>query len=174
MGRQYNFYIEPILDERFCEKIFKDGNRIYYFDRSDGEKKLYSCDDYIALYEYKASGGMFFIYNDKWGDFASLSDEKIFRDKSPVIEYVRPYIDESKKVICRGRVYINTYYKDDINGFDIVNKEFDRLVRWLKKQIDYKEYDFGGMSGYNRKNVEFNVTSGIVQLVKSGYSLRGY
>lgn len=52
--------------------------------------------------------------------------------KGYYIVYRRPYIDDVKKTISKGRLFVDTTYKNDIMNFDLVYREYAHLVRWLK------------------------------------------
>lgn len=165
MGRQYNYYIDRALDEKFCQCLFLNGYQLLCFHPYP-DIKMVRYADYISLCDYQPSGGQFFIYKEEWGALASETDETVFRDRSPVIEYNRSCINETERLVTRGRLYLNTYYKNEISDFEMVSREYNKLVRLLKKNIPYTEYKFD-----DGQVCLFPISQGVVDMVEEGYSL---
>lgn len=54
----------------------------------------------------------------------------------PVIEQVHCKVWETTKKLGRGRIYLNTVYKDEIATFDAVEKDFRKIVRLVNGNYD--------------------------------------
>lgn len=163
MGKQYNYYIDSLLEKKFCEHLFKNGYSLLSFYRNE----LVYYTDYKLLCTKASSLCIFFIYREEWGALASETDERLLREKSPIIVYRRPCINNERQSVSRGRLFVNTKYKNDIMNYDLVCNEFNYLVRWLKREIEYKEYQF-----QNGKKCLYPISQKAVELIENGYYLQ--
>lgn len=84
--------------------------------------------------------------------------------RCPVIEHVHCIINEKNKILTRGRFWLDTYYRDEIESFDAIYKDFQRLVRMMKKRIAYKDYQFE-----NGQSADWPISQKAVELINSGY-----
>lgn len=171
MGRQYNYYITPEEDKDFM-KYLSDNGYIILDEQQEynDEKKEYICT-WKTVQLYDASGKYnkdvsslrkTYIYKEEWGKLVNnkTASEVIF--KSPVIEHVHCKINVERNELTRGRLYLCTYCKELIPSFDIVYKEYQKLVRIIKKYITYKEYPFEdaryGGGTFSQKAVDLTLT----------------
>lgn len=151
MGRQYNFFISPKQDLDFIKYLFESEYEIIVprFYECNGDIKydftlnnliIYEkYDDFITFHEQYHK---LWIYKKCWG-YLQKDEMSFFNElRSPVLEYFRCSIYTKNNFVSRGRLYISTQYKDEIDSYDIIRKEYQKLVRIIKKNIKYKSYNF--------------------------------
>lgn len=67
--------------------------------------------------------------------------------ESPVIEFSKTVINEEKKKVLRGRLWISPWYygKDGsaIKKEELFIKDYEKLVRWIKKNVPYQQIKAG-------------------------------
>lgn len=173
MGRQYNFYISPEQDLKFIKYLFEEGYKIvvphafivdndirydYTFDKIEIYQDINSFLSIQEQHFYSVE-----IYKGEWGGLVKKECERIDYEKSPIIEYNRCFIHEYKNFLSRGRLYIRTYYKNEIEYFDTVYKEYQKLVRVMKKNIDYKDYEFD-----DGRHLSWPASQEAIDILKSG------
>lgn len=136
MGRQINFYMSNDIQERFIdflnkkEFVFVDYNASIINDISDDSKR----DIYLYKQDY---GNIIMSQNDKV-NIDSL--------KSPIIEYIKTKIIEEQQTVLRGRLWIETKYYNGkgevINKGESFIKDYQMLVRWIKKNVPYQQIKY--------------------------------
>lgn len=165
MGKQYNFYIDSALEEKFVEYLFENDYRLYSFHL----KKLVCYSNDKILKSKGSSLCIFCIHKEAWGKMPSEISEVVLRERCPIITYKRPSVDIKRKTISRGRLFLETRYKNEIDNFEIVNDEYNKLVKWLRKEVQYKDYRFK-----DGKKSLFPISQAAVDLVEEGYRLKSY
>ena len=137
MGRQINFYMSKIVEKSFIE--FLEQNQFIFLNNDSSVINKTSPKGKFRWYLYKQDYGDIKMnqYN------MNIIDTK----KSPVIQFRRTSIKEEEKKIFKGRLWIETQYYDGgeklIKKNDIFIKEYQMLVRWIKKHIPYQEIKKG-------------------------------
>lgn len=133
MGRQINFYMSNEVQERFIdflntkEFIFVDYNASIVNDILDDSKRE------------------IYLYKQDYGDISMSQNNKAHIDslKSPIIQYIKTIIKEEQQTVLRGRLWIETKYYDEegevINKGESVLKDYQMLVRWIKKNVPYQQ-----------------------------------
>lgn len=170
MGRQYNYFISPKEDKNFV-KYLLDNNFIILEPQKEiknndetwnwEELKICKCskqNDEDFFIPYKT-----YIYKKEWGELKQ--NQKGYFDfvmKSPVIEHIHCLINSENR-LSRGRLYFPTYYKDEIEAFDTIYKEYQRLVRKMKKNIIYKDYVFK-----NGKRIGWPFSQEAIGIIENG------
>lgn len=72
---------------------------------------------------------------------------RIDKSYNPVIEYWFSRIKHSDKSIRSGRLWLTSYDFYDVNADrTVINSDYNRLVRWIKKNVPYQK-----VSGYSQK-----------------------
>ena len=134
MGRQINFYMNKKIEEQFIEFIRKQ-----QFDIVDPMGNIVS--------DYKNTWRLF-LYNPKYGQLIYVDSNKIVDyNNIPVIEFQRTYIDASK--MREGRLYISSYIKfTDEETKKLFIKDYNALVRFIRKKIPYQQPFDGGTKRY--------------------------
>lgn len=172
MGKQYNFYISPREAKEFIEYIYTNGYIVVApkIQEVNGKKTfhwLYSnlkkyteLQDFLEVYEYFYQ---VYLYKEEWGDILKSSKDSL-DDRSPLIEYRRCSINEEHKALYSGRLYLSTYCKDEMKNFDIVNREYQKLVRTVKKYIIYKDYEYG-----DGKKCFWSASQEAIEILNNGY-----
>ena len=88
---------------------------------------------------------------------------------SPVIEFTRTNIVHDKKVVRRGRIWIETKHYDSsgelVEKKEEFVKDYNRLARWIKKNVPFREIPKGDFIVKEYTNDE------LMELVKQGYRL---
>ncbi len=146
MGRQINFYMNKEVEKRFMEYVLELNFCI--IELNDVNKKLKYTNEINNLNLIKDNN--IYIYNKEYGEL-SFFDNDIkygFSDiTSSVIQFSRTIFNEKEKTIGIGRIsYEHKYYADDgtIIEKDIrLLKDYEKLVRWIKKNVPYQIIDRG-------------------------------
>lgn len=81
-----------------------------------------------------------------------------------IIEWIHCKLGgKEKDTLIRGRIFFDTCYKDEIENFEYISKEYQKIVKLLKKKITYKDYTFE-----DGKNVGFPISEAAVKLLEGG------
>lgn len=143
MGKQYNYYVSPEEEKEFAQYLFDNGFLILapkILKDDNGNIELDWTIDNLQQYNNMSDYNKFFsdlymtcIYKKEWGQLIVMPDKCVDWQKSPVIDYMYSQIDESMHCLLRGRFYLDTRYKDEIENFDAVYKDYRKIVRVMKK-----------------------------------------
>lgn len=182
MGRQYNYFISPEEELDFMEKLFdndflilkpqevtRDNIVVWEWkvlqlqDVKKNQDVLNNCEKLFYMLSRT------YIYKKEWGELKN--NKKSYFDlvnRCPIIEHCHCRINEEYNSLSSGRFYLNTWYKNEIESFDIVYKGFQKLVRMMKKKIVYKRYEYEFENG---KAMHWPASQQAVDLIKSGYKI---
>ena len=175
MGKQYNFYISPKQDLEFIKYLFDEGYMIvvphaYWegdiikYDHGFNNVEIYDKQNYFMnVQEMHYS---FKIYRKIWGELVKKQQGFLDYEKSPLIEYRRCFINKEENFLSGGRLYLDTDYKEEKDSFEIICKEYQKLVRVIKKYIAYKDYIFDDGQCLSRPS-----SQEVVDLVRLGYHI---
>lgn len=176
MGRQYNYYISPEEDLDFMKELVSKGFLILEHQKNIKNNiilcnwKVLQLDDIVMgdsrgiLLPY-----MTHIYKKEWGELKTGQETySNLRKKCPIIEHVHCKINTEYNMLTRGRFWIDTYYRGEMESFDTLYKEFQKVVRMMKKRIVYKGYKFE-----NSQETTYPLSQQAVDLIKSGYKIGG-
>lgn len=153
MGRQINFYVSKQVQNAFFD--FLQQNHFTFLDVNAEEIKEPQRNDIFMMYLFKQSYGTVLMHTDV--------SKRVDVWKSPVIEFCKSHIEEKEKKVYRGRLWVANRYYDEAGNIvekDIeFMKDYQRLVRWIKKNVPYKEIEGYGkayisdeiMELYNQK-----------------------
>lgn len=92
------------------------------------------------------------LYKDSFGEIKlkrikNMNKFRIDKSYNPVIEYWFSRIKHSDKSIRSGRLWFTSYDFYDVNADrTVINSDYNRLVRWIKKNVPYQK-----VSGYSQK-----------------------
>lgn len=133
MGRQINFYICENIQNSFIEYL--QDNQFDFLDRNSDIVNQPSSMNVFSLYLYKSNYGELVMQQ---GNGASMDTIK-----SPVIQFCKTGIKKEQKKILRGRLWIATQYYDDegnwVKKSELFVKDYQKLNRWIKKNVPYQE-----------------------------------
>ncbi len=138
MGRQINFYMSELVEKEFFELLSSKGYKILY--------EGYAGDNIQELTSYDGldrKKWLIVLYKDFYGSliYANERETEINRDYSPVIEWHRTIIDDHKKIIHRGRIWMSGWIEfEDFAIEEQFKKDYNSLVRWIKKNVPKQEY----------------------------------
>ena len=175
MGKQYNFFIGPKQDLDFIKYLFENEYEIIVpqFYEHNGEMKydfrlsnliIYKeYNDFIAVHEHYHK---LWVYKESWGCLEKQENGFFDELKSPVIEYMRCFIYKEENYVSRGRLYISTQHKDEINFYTVICKEYQKFVRLIKKDITYKCYQFE-----NGRELSWPVSQEMINLINKDYRI---
>jgi len=140
VGKQINFYMNKDIEEKFIEYLnINEFNFLDYDFKNNKVIVLSSEAKAQSLYLYKKVYGDYFMQN---GDLVRLDIIK-----SPVIEFTKTQIKEESKKVKRGRLWLNEqYYNEEgtiVKKDTLLIKDFNSLVRWIKKNVPYQEIKKG-------------------------------
>lgn len=166
MGRQINFYIEKELEDKFMQKIFEDGFVVVAEDLEN--KKLVKFNE---LSEVNPQIHILYLYKENYGQIITDKEYEYRLDclRSPVIEFTKTLIKYEKKIIIRGRLWVESKFYDK-NGV-VVNKdsrlisEYNLLAKWVKKNVPYQDILKGDYI------VKEYITNRIKELSNCGFKL---
>lgn len=133
MGRQINFYMNKSIQKAFIDYLFQ--NNFLLFDKKATYIGKVISDNISSLYLYKYNYGNIIMRQDNTKSIDSL--------KSPVIQLNKTIIKENEKKILRGRLWLSHQYYDDegmmIKKEESLLKDYQLLVRWVKKNVPYQK-----------------------------------
>lgn len=159
MGRQINFYMSETVQAEFIE--FLKQNQFVYYDyyankvENPADKKL------DEVYLYKEDYGVF-LRNKNDNRYIDFMD-------GPVIEFSKPIVNAETKKLTEGRLWMDGWYFDEagnkVKKNELLTKDYEKLVRWVKKHVPYQEYI---QKGYILKGY---INDEVIELQKQGYIL---
>lgn len=124
MGRQINFYMSNDVQERFIDFlnkkgfVFVDYNASIINDISDNSKRE------------------IYLYKQDYGNIIMSQNDKVIKTK----------IIEEQQTVLRGRLWIETKYYNEkgevINKGESFIKDYQMLVRWIKKNVPYQQIKY--------------------------------
>ena len=138
MGRQINFYMSKIVEESFIE--FLAQNQFVFLDYYGG----------IINQTFSTNQFGWYLYKQSYGDIKMCQNGKansVDAIKSPIIQFKKTVIKEEQKKVLKGRLWMETQFYDGggklVKKNEIFVKEYQMLVRWLKRHIPYQEIKKG-------------------------------
>lgn len=165
MGKQFNYYIAPEEDLEFTNQLTRLGYSImeYILVEENGAslwkwKKLdvpFDNDMEITRKTY--------IYKEDWGELKEhINKSEVHKD--PVIEQIHCKLGgKDKDTLVRGRIFLDTSCKDEMESFDVISKEYQTIVKLIKKKITYKDYTLD-----NGRNIGWSISEKAVKLIERG------
>lgn len=156
MGRQINFYMSKKVQAEFIE--FLEQSNFLYVDYYVDKTVHPVFEDVYSVY----------LYKEVYGELRKKQDDKVYDSLiGPVIEFKKSMIKEDTKKIIRGRLWMTDWYYDEegnkVKKNDWLTKDYEKLVRWVKKNVPYQEYN---NKGYILKEY---INDEIIELQKEGY-----
>lgn len=137
MGRQIIFYMSENVQIGFIEYL-KQNEFIFLDDNAQIVEQPFSTNIY-GLYLYKQNYGDVIMHQDL--------NQNMDIIKSPVIEFYKTKIKLEEKRVLQGRIWMSDRYfdeKGDIIKKDItLIKDYQMLMRWIKKHVPYQEIKKG-------------------------------
>lgn len=144
MGKQINFYLENELEEKFIEQFFNQGFVVIAEDLEN--KKLVTFNE---LGEVNPQIYILYLYKKDYGQIVTDKECEYRLDylRSPVIEFTRTLIKHEKKLITRGRVWMEPKFFDEsgevVNKDSRLTKEYNSLAKWIKKNVPLQDVSKG-------------------------------
>jgi len=137
VGRQINFYMSENVQQQFIS--FLHDNGFVFLNNYSKEVNISEMKDVYSLFLYKCDYGGIIMKCDNSGIMDII--------KSPVIELNKTIVKDNEKKIIQGRLWLSHQYYDNNGniirkGKEIV-KEYEKLVRWIKKNVPYQEIKKG-------------------------------
>ncbi len=156
MGRQIYFYMSEAVQAELIE--FLKQNQYVYYDyyankvENVADKKLYTV----------------YLYKENYGEFLRNNYRRVDFMNGPVIEFSKSMIDAETKRLIRGRLWMDSWYFDEagnkVKKSELLTKDYEKLVRWVKKHVPYQEYE---QKGYILKEY---ISDEVIELQKQGYT----
>ena len=166
MGRQINFYANKEVERQFINFVQSKG---YVFLYDNFENGVFAVVENIDEYRERT----IYMYKDEYGKcYWNTRINQIDSLRSPVIEFSKTMINHEEKRILRGRIWVGTQYYDE-NGYIVrkdpnLIKEFESMVRWLKKRVPFQEARIGKTGNEKWKNY---ICDDMKELADEGYWL---
>lgn len=142
MGRQINFYINNKIKQAFFKFLNQDG---FLFVTSNSFKESDNIFLNCALDEFIVC-----LYKKKYGMVNSMQIPNnnmlyIDRNNSPVIVFKVPKVDDEKREIFGGRLWLTSEAFTDKNADRKgIERDYLKLVRWIKKNVPYQDCELHG------------------------------
>lgn len=141
MGRQFTFYMGKDNKRSFFEFLRQE---VFLFITSSDVGAAYDISDdpenEIVIYMYKKEYGEV--------DYTQIPDTDSFyinRFNSPVIVLKVPNVDDEKLIVVSGRLWLTSEkFADENANRKAIEKDYRKLVRWLKKNIPFQDCEFHG------------------------------
>lgn len=177
MGRQYNYFISPKEEIDFAKSLLENGFLILApqkvknnENRETWEWKVFQLSDCLRQNGKEISmPWRNYIYKEDWGKLKNNHESFVeFLKGCPVIEHCHCTINEENKKLSSGRFWIDTYYREEMESFDVIYKAFQKLVRMMKKKIIYKSYEYKFKDG---TKMHWPSSQQAVDLIESGYKV---
>jgi len=136
MSKQINFYMSQSVQYQFIEYLKKE--LFQFIDNNYKKIEKPDAGDIFGMFLYKPSYGKIMIQQDT---------NVIDSIKSPVIQFNKTIMKEEENKILRGRLWLSEQYYDEKG--DLVSKEamllkdFQKISRWIKKNVPYQEIKKG-------------------------------
>lgn len=166
MGRQINFYMNEQTKKDFLQFICDEGY-VFIADRISEEPEN-------LWYVEKEETNQFFSICLYKSDFGKIIQTKLSTSKNyyidkrhnPIIEYRFSFLKQQEKEVIEGRLWLTSDTLSDPNADrTVINKSYNRLVRWIKKEVPYQLV--------NGHTIKRYISNSLVDLVhKDGYTLR--
>ncbi|MGN0497340.1 MAG: hypothetical protein ACI4GW_14040 [Lachnospiraceae bacterium] len=114
-------FVKYLFDSNFLiiePKVLNTNNGVD-LDWSSDMLQVYNCleqySDIIKTYLYKR----------EWGELKRKSNNHVNWSTSPVIEHFHCKINLEQNRLLRGRLYLDTDHKEEIQAFALINKEYE-------------------------------------------------
>lgn len=152
MGRQINFYMSENVQQNFIRMLYESD---YIFLNGKGQVIEYVDEQKYCDY---------FLYMKKYGPISIKEEYFLDSLKSPVIQFSKTIIREGK--IRRGRLWISN--NQNTEGEKELVKDFNRLNRWIRKNVPMKEITKGDYA------VKEHTSEQLIELAeKEGLAFKG-
>ena len=157
MGRQINFYMSEEVQAEFIDFLKQNG--FVYFDSRENKVENIADKKYYAVYLYKES----------YGEFCGKKNNRNINDyDDPIIQFCKTLINPEAKTLTRGRLWMTDWYFNEagnkVKKSELLTKDYEKLVRWVKKHVPYQEYE---QKGYILKEY---ISDEVIELQKQGYT----
>lgn len=137
MGKQINFYMSEKVQTSFIEYL--EQNQFVFLDYNAQAVAQPFLTNVYSLYLYKQNYGELFMRQD----LEHITDII----KSPIIEFRKTTIKLEEKKVLRGRIWISDRYFDEKGALIKKDmsfvKDYQMLMRWVKKHVPYQEIKKG-------------------------------
>ncbi len=164
MGKQFNYYITPEEDLEFTNELIKMGYSIMQYTLSEEGDALWQWKNLDIPLDSKVEIlRKTYIYKKEWGELkAHYNKSEVHKDA--VIEQIHCKISgKDKNTLIRGRLFLDTRSKNEIELFDVISREYQLIVKLIKKKIEHKDYVFE-----NGENVGYPISTAAIKLINSG------
>lgn len=141
MGRQFTFYMGGENKHSFFEFLKQES--FLFITSSDFGAAYDILDDpenEIVIYMYKKEYG-----EVNYVQIPNTDSFYIDRDTSPLIVLKVPHVDDEKLRVLSGRLWLTSEkFADENANRKAIEKDYRKLVRWLKKNIPFQDCEFHG------------------------------
>lgn len=161
MGRQINFYMNKTIETDFIEFVMHSGFIMLWEDVINKQ-----CKKIVDISNDNERSWLLILYKEEYGELIHENQywDRINRIKSPIIEFTKTGIDKNKNSIRQGRIWIGSdcvFNSEESKTMFI--KDYNKLVRWIKKNVPYQEYY------HNNHTAKGYINDDIKLLVEKGY-----
>lgn len=152
MGKQINFYMSNNTQQEFIKFLIDQGFEFLKSGLLKNDVFIQSSD---VISEFKV-----LLYKNTFGKFiikqiGDTSQKYIDSMYNPIIEFRLSKTDTTSKCITAGRIWLtsNDFLDHDANR-DYILTEYNRLVRWIKKNVLYQPVIGSGKMYIDRESLE--------------------
>lgn len=145
MGRQFTFYMGGENKLSFFEFLKQEG---FLFITSNDLEKTYD------ILDNPESEFIIHLYKKEYGEvnYVQIPNTDSFyidRDTSPLVVFKVPNVDDEKLKVFSGRLWLTSEeFTDENADRKTIEKDYRKLVRWLKKNVPFQECEFHGAYGF--------------------------
>ena len=147
MGRQINFYMAPNDEKTFLDYVLSTGN-VAIIGQPSPTNQPRILKDFNPTVRDETLWLTVYLWNQDTTPQVFLRAVEtqgyyvVNFFKSEVVEWGRCYLDMEKKILRRGRIWMEAY---DLEGDQFIKKSeafirwFERLQRWVRKNCEKSE-----------------------------------
>lgn len=159
MGKQIEFYMSEKKQMEFVKYLFEDD--FIFLDYYSEILNREVISDFVTVYLYKRNYGEIVMNHH--------AVKALELNVCPIIEFSKTSITEQKKIVHRGRLWMeDRYYASDkklVKKDEQFIKDYQKLVRWIKKNVPYQQIKMGDYI------VKEYINDEIIKLKEKGYIL---
>ena len=151
MGRQINFYMAPNDEKALLDQILSKGNVAIVGEPSQTNQPRI-LKDFSPIVKDETLWLTLYLWNHDTTSqvFMQAVEAQGYHVvdffKSEVVEWGRCYLDMEKKILRRGRLWMETYHFEDdqpVKKDEAFIRWFARLQRWVRKNCVKSDEDAG-------------------------------
>ncbi|MFC4323239.1 hypothetical protein [Litchfieldia salsa] len=139
MGRQIEYYMELESYKLLVKKAFELGFKVIHMTND-----LQICSSFNEIRAWDSRDRIYF-YLEEAGQLIVKENGYIDTFFSPVVESGYSYLNEKRKTITKGRIWVSSHSWRNEGDFNkrsgLLDKKYSSLMRYVKKIAPYTEVE---------------------------------